>query len=172
MDNPDGWAGYGENIWGLTACDGPVSREVTIAGRAREFRTYWARGASHTEVNDDGTIAPTAAGGSIPFAPEIAIPALMAMQETYGDHIYSTYGFVDAFNPTFTSSIPVQHGRVDAELGWFDTDWLGIDQGPIVCMIENHRSGFIWDVMRRNPHVRRGLKAAGFRGGWLGDVPG
>lgn len=170
IENPGGWTGYGENVWGLTACDGPVERELTIDGRKRQFHTYWARGASFAGVNDDGTIAPTAAGGSIAFAPEVVVPALRTMRDTYGERLYSTYGFLDAFNPTLKLPVPVQHGVVDTTLGWFDTDWLGIDQGPIVCMIENHRSGFVWQVMRRNPHVRRGLRAAGFTGGWLDEV--
>jgi hypothetical protein len=165
--NPGGWDGYGESLWGLTACDGPVERELSIDGRKRQFHTYWARGASFTGVNDDGTISPSAAAGSIPFAPEVVIPVLAAMRDSFGEHAYSTYGFVDALNPTFKADVPVQHGRVDPALGWFDTDWLGIDQGPIVCMIENHRSGLVWEVMRRNPHIRRGLRAAGFGGGWL-----
>jgi hypothetical protein len=54
---------------------------------------------------------------------------------------------------------------------WVDKDYLGIDQGPILLMIENHRSGFVWDVMRRNPHVVRGMRRAGFRGGWLDALP-
>jgi hypothetical protein len=165
--NPGGWAGYDSLSWGLTACDGPVEGQFDAGGRRREFHTYWARGASHTRVDDDGTLAPTAAGGSIAFAPEVVVPALMAMRRRGGAPLFSTYGFVDAFNPTFRLDVPVQHGRVDPERGWFDTDYLGIDQGPILAMIENHRSGLVWRVMRRNPHVVRGLRAAGFTGGWL-----
>ena len=70
IENPGGWAGYGERLWGLSACDGPVERELSIDGKKRQFHTYMARGASFTGVNDDGTIAPTAAGGSIVFAPD------------------------------------------------------------------------------------------------------
>jgi hypothetical protein len=165
--NPGGWAGYGERLWGLTACDGPVDRTVTIRGRERRFRTYWGRGASFTEVNDDGTVSPSAAAGSIAFAPEVVIPTLMAMREDFGDRLFSAYGFVDALNPTLRLDIPVQHGRVDTARGWFDTDGLGIDQGPVLAMIENYRSGLIWRTMRHNPHVVRGLRAAGFAGGWL-----
>lgn len=167
--NPHGWAGYGPRFWGLTACDGPVDAEIEIDGRRRQFHTYWARGASFTEVQDDGTVSPSAAGGSIAFAPEIVVPALRSMAETYGDRIFSRYGFLDALNPSFKHAGRVQHGRVDPELGWFDTDWLGIDQGPILAMLENHRSELVWRTMRRNPHVRRGLRAAGFGGGWLDE---
>ena len=171
IENPSGWAGYGERMWGLTACDGPVEKALTIDGRERQFHTYWARGASFTEVHDDGTLSPTAAGGSIPFAPEIAIPALMAMRERYGSDVFGEYGFVDAFNPTLRMAIPVQHGRVVPDVGWFDTDYLGIDQGPILAMAENHRSQLVWRTLRKNPHIVRGLRAAGFTGGWLDGAP-
>lgn len=170
--NPDRWRAYGANIWGLTASDGPGGFTREIDGRTRQFHAYWARGASFTRITDDGTIVPTAAGGSVPFAPEIAIPALLTMRQTYGDHVFSTYGFLDAFNPTLRDpDAPLQHGRVDPVLGWVDGDYLGIDQGPILLMIENYRTGFVWEVMRRNPHIVRGLQAAGFTGGWLDQVP-
>jgi hypothetical protein len=156
--NPGAWRGYSDRIWGLTASDGPGDLTLTIDGRSRQFHSYWARGASFIENPDDGTIAPTAAGGSIPFAPEIAIPALYAMRHTYGDALFSTFGFRDAFNPTFTRSSPA---------GWFDVDYLGIDQGPIIAMIENYRSELIWRLMRGNPHIVRGLCRAGFTGGWI-----
>jgi hypothetical protein len=166
-----GWLGYDATTWGLTASDGPYDTTVVIAGRARRFRTYSARGASFTRINDDGTIAPTAAGGSVAFAPEIAIPALLAMRQRYGDNIFSTYGFVDAFNPTFTLPVKLYGGRVDPTQGWFDSDYLGIDEGPIVAMIENYRSGLVWQVMRRNPYIVQGLRRAGFRDGWIDQAP-
>ncbi|MFH1679282.1 MAG: glucoamylase family protein, partial [Candidatus Eisenbacteria bacterium] len=165
--NPGGWAGYGPLCWGLTACDGPLHGEVEINGRARRFHTYWARGASFTEVNDDGTLSPSAVAGSIAFAPEIAIPTLLFMRKTYGERLFSSYGFLDAFNPTLVIDVPCQHGRVEPGVGWFDTDYIGIDQGPILAMIENHRSGLVWSTMRRSEHIVRGLRAAGFEGGWL-----
>ncbi len=163
--NPGAWTGYGATLWGLTASDGPADVTLTLAGRSRQFHTYFARGASFTEIQDDGTISPAAAGGSIPFAPEVSIPALLAMRRTYGANLFSTYGFFDAFNPTFTGT-PSQ-GRVDPALGWFDTDYLGIDQGPILAMIENYRSGLVWRLMRANSHIVLGLCRAGFTGGWL-----
>lgn len=165
--NPSRFKDYGESIWGLTACDGPLDGKVTLDGIEREFHTYDARGACHTRVGDDGTISPTAAGGSVPFAPEYCLPTLLAMRERYGDHVFRKYGFVDAFNPTLDTDVPTHHGKVVADVGWFDDDYLGIDQGPILAMIENWRSGLVWRVMRDNKHVRRGLLAAGFRGGWL-----
>lgn len=158
---------YGPTIWGLTASDGPLDSTLTIDGRQVQFHTYWARGAAATAVRDDGTIAPTAAAASIAFAPNVAMPAIRAMREKYGDHLYQRYGFLDAFNPTLRLPVPVRHGRVDPTLGWFDNDYLGIDQGPIVMMIENYRSELIWRVMRSNPYIMTGLRRAGFTGGWL-----
>ncbi len=166
--NPGGWRGYDGTLWGLTAADGPADTTLHILGRDRRFYSYAARGASFTEVRDDGTLVPTAAGGSVPFAPEIAIPTLIAMRERYGEHLFGQYGFLDSFNPTFDrSGVPLKHGHVVPGQGWFDTDYLGIDQGPILLMIENHRSELIWRVMRRNPYIREGLRRAGFTGGSL-----
>ncbi|MGH7545955.1 MAG: glucoamylase family protein, partial [Gemmatimonadota bacterium] len=169
-ENPDDWVGYSSEIWGLTASDGPANTTLTIDGRTREFHTYFARGASFTRIVDDGTIAPTAAAGSIPFAPEITVPALVAMREKYGDAMFTDYGFFDAFNATFTDASAATHGRVDPVLGWVDTDYIGIDHGPIVAMIENYRTGLVWDVMKRNPYIVAGLERAGFTGGWLAQA--
>jgi hypothetical protein len=111
-------------------------------------------------TNDDGTISPAAAGGSLPFAPEIVIPSLKGMKNRYGERVWREYGFVDSFNPTYVTA-------ATGPWGWFDGDYLGIDQGPLVLMIENFRNGFVWNVMKRNPYVVRGLERAGFSGGWL-----
>lgn len=165
--NPLGWAGYGENVWGLTASDGPADIELPYAGGTRRFKTYNARGVGVAYTSDDGTIAPTAAIGSLPFAPEIVIPAVVEMHRRYGQHIYGPYGFFDAFNPSFDYDVPLRHGRRIPGFGWVDTDYLGIDQGPIIAMIENYRSELVWRTTRNNPHIRRGLERAGFRGGWL-----
>jgi hypothetical protein len=165
--NPDGWRGYGADVWGLTASDGPGAGTLTIDGRERQFRAYWARGAAMNDVRDDGTIAPTAAGGSIAFAPEVVVPALKAMRERWGEHLFQRYGFVDAFNPTLTVPAETRRGAVVPGVGWFDDDYLGIDQGPIVTMIENHRTELVWTHMKRSPYVVRGLCRAGFTGGWL-----
>ena len=168
IENAAGWKGYGKNVWGLSASDGPVDASFEFNGQTRLFRTYAARGAGIEYVLDDGTIAPTAAAGSIAFAPEIVIPAITQMHERYGKDIYGEYGFLDAFNPSFDfTDAKLHHGRI-TPMGWVDSDYLGIDQGPIVLMIENYRSEFVWNVMRRNPHIRKGLQRAGFRGGWLG----
>src|SRR5262249_56613343 len=140
---------------------------LRIRRRSRAFRSYAARGASFTHIVDDGTISPTAAGGSVAFAPEIAVPVLMAMRQDWGDQLFSTYGFLDALNPTLSVAIPVPNGHIVPGVAWFDTDYLGIDQGPILAMIENLRSELVWRTMRKNPYVVRGLRAAGFSGGLL-----
>ena len=167
MANPDGWKGYSSTVWGLTASDGPSDTTLTIDGRSRHFQTYSARGAAANEIRDDGTIAPTAAGGSIPFAPEIVVPALKAMRTTYSGAVFSQYGFFDSFNPTFNDAGAARMGHVVAGSGWVDNDYLGIDQGPIVLMVENYRTGLVWKYMKKSPYIRRGLERAGFTGGWL-----
>jgi hypothetical protein len=168
MDNPMRWRGYGADVWGLTASDGPKDTVLVLNGEQRQFWSYRARGAAATRVEDDGTLVPTAAGGSIPFAPEITIRALRTMREQYGEHLWGEYGFFDAFNPTFQwTDVPLTHGRVVPGVGWFDTDYLGIDQGPILLMAENHRTELVWRYMRRNPYLVSGLRRAGFTGGWI-----
>lgn len=169
-ENPNNWKDYSADIWGWTASDGPKysKDEYAVNGQKRVFFTYMARGVSSIRVRDDGTIVPTAAGGSIPFAPEVTIPALMAMKAKYGDRLYTSYGFKDAINPSFTFvEAGSRSGQTDPALGWVANDFLGIDQGPILAMMENHRSGLIWKTMRKNPHIRRGLERLGFEGGWL-----
>jgi hypothetical protein len=155
--NPGHYTGYSATIWGLTACDGPGNS--TKANPNVSFMDYHARGAAQYYNDDDGTITPTAAGGSLAFAPEICIPALQAMYETFGDKIYTRYGFVDAFNLSIENK--------DGSIGWIDKDHLGIDQGPILIQTENYRSEFVWKLMRKNPYIIEGLKKAGFTGGWL-----
>lgn len=171
IDNPGDFRGYGADVWGLTACDGPMDAVLTIDGKQREFRTYQARGAAATEIRDDGTIAPTAAVSSIPFTPQLSIEAASAMIARHGKLVYRQYGFIDAFNETLRIDVTPQQGAIIPGVGWFNTDYLGIDQGPIVTMIENYRSGLVWDTMKKNPHVIRGLRRAGFSGGWLDTVP-
>jgi hypothetical protein len=170
-ENPMRWRGYDSEIWGLTACDGPADTVQIYNNEERGFFTYAARSTASIHILDDGTIAPTASVGSIAFAPEIAIPAIRAFRARFGEHLYQKYGFLDSVNPSFTfSDVPLRHGRIVEGIGWIAEDYLGIDQGPIVAMIENYRSGLIWSIMRSNPHIRRGLQQAGFTGGWL-DQP-
>jgi hypothetical protein len=171
--NPLDWRGYGPNIWGITASDGPGDFELAYLGKTRRFRGYSARGVGlpgrPEEIFDDGTLAPTAVLGSLPFAPEVVLPAAHEMQKRYGQYIYGKYGFVDAFNPSFDYDVPLRRGRRVRGVGWVATDYLGIDQGAIISGIENHRSELIWSVMKRNEHLRRGLTLAGFEGGWLDE---
>lgn len=163
--NPGKWSGYGEALWGLTACDGPGDfSQGSIFGGIRKFRAYSARGEGDF---DDGTLAPTAVAASLPFAPELVTPTLQRMISQFGEDLYRPQGFQDAFNPTVTGGAPPQYGEIRPRTGWVSKDMLGIDQGPIVLMIENHRTGMIWNLMRQEPVIRRGLQRAGFTGGWL-----
>jgi hypothetical protein len=130
--NPGGFAGYSSTIWGLTACDGPSG--------------YAVHGIPPAGA-DDGTIAPTAAGGAMPFTPEYSLPTLRAFYSRSRPRIWTAYGFRDAFN---------------TGAGWYATDELGIDQGPIVIMIENYRTQGVWQLFMRNEEVQRGLQRAGF----------
>lgn len=159
IENPSGFADYSSTIWGLTACDGPGDQKKQVNGRWVDFFSYRARGAAEGYIVDDGTIAPTAAGGSIPFTPEHSIPALMAMKQKYGDKVYREYGFVDAFNPSWSPE------------GWFAPDYLGIDQGAILIQLENFQSQLIWKLLSNNSYIKTGLKKAGFDGGWLAEQP-
>ncbi len=152
--NPRRFKGYNENCWGITASDGPGPATLEIDGVRRRFYDYKARSIPHGP--DDGTIAPWAVVASLPFAPEIVLPAIGYMDETYPD-MMSKYGFKCSFNPTF----------VAAKRGWHSKGYYGLDQGPIVLMIENYRSGLLWRLMRQCPYLVTGLSRAGFRSGWL-----
>ena len=166
--NPGKWVGYGADVWGLTACDGPGDFARTAEGKTRQFFSYSARG---PDDRDDGTLAPTAAAGSIAFAPEIVLPALAAMKARYGKAIYGRYGFFDSFNPTLRDpalASSVREGAIVPGVAWVDDDYLGIDQGPIVAMIANYQGGLVWKHMRSSPPIVAGLRRMGFSGGWLG----
>lgn len=167
IDNPMKWKDYGENVWGLTASDGPQNTSQEYRGEQRQFRHYSSRGAGLRENFDDGTIAPTAAISSIVFAPEVVIPATQEMHKRYGDFLYSSYGFLDSFNPSFNYDIPIKTGRMVPDRGWVASDYIAIDQGPILTMIANYQNEFVWNVMKKNPYIRAGLERAGFTGGWL-----
>lgn len=155
IDNPHGYRGYGPLCWGLTACDGPGWTDLQIDGRQRSFFGYSERGAPGG--HDDGTIAPTAAASSLPFAPELVLPLLREWVASRPEILRSD-GFADAFNPTFDASSPS---------GWISPDTVGIDQGAIVLMVENYRTGLVWKIMRKDADLRRGLRRCGFAGGWL-----
>ena len=167
--NPQSWKDHSAEIWGLAACDGPgMIAGPDHNGHRRQYWDYRARGAGMRDTADDGTIAPTAALSSLPFAPEIVLPTLRALRERFGEVIYQRYGFIDAFNTSFrVADAKLSDGKYVEGFGWVDTDYIGIDQGPIVAMIANHRNALVWTTMKRHPALRRGLRRAGFTGGWL-----
>lgn len=167
--NPMGWAGYGADLWGLSACDGPVNATLAWQGAAREFRSYSARGVGLVENFDDGTLCPAAAIGSLAFLPTEAMACLQAMYQRYGAVLWGEHGFYDCFNPSFQfDGVSLESGRRVGALGWCDTRWYGINQGPLLALIENSRSGMLWNLSHTDPVLVRGLRRAGFSGGWLG----
>ncbi len=155
-DNPRNFKDYDGRCWGLTACDGPGPLTLEVDGRERTFFGYRARGAP--DGPDDGTVAPWAAIASLPFAPELVIPTIRYLAETTYDKT-SGYGFTCSFNPTLHKS--------PGDAGWKSPWHFGLHQGPIVLMIENYRSDFVWRLMRRCAAIVAGLREAGFSGGWL-----
>ena len=155
--NPLRFAGYGEDCWGITASDGPGPATYSIEGTRRRFFGYKARGVPYGP--DDGSIAPWAVAASLPFAPEIVAPALRYF-ETLKLRENNAYGFKATFNATIGA-------RSRPPRPWISPYHLGINQGPLVLMIENYRSGLIWRLMRGCPHIARGLRRAGFSSGWL-----
>lgn len=128
--NPERYAGYGPDCWGLTASDIPDGYTAS------------------SPTNDRGVIAPTAALSSMPYTPEESMAALRFFYYKLGDRLWSDYGFIDAF---------------DLTAGWFDRGMhIAIDQGPIVVMIENHRTGLPWRLFMSDAEVRAGLARLGF----------
>ena len=155
--NPNGFKGYSEVCWGLTACEGPGPAEMLVDGVRRTFFDYIARGIP--DGPDDGTLAPWAVVASVPFAPEIVLPALSHFNEIEVG-VAHPYGLEATFNPTFSD------GEARAR-GWLSPWHYGINEGPIVLMIENYRTEFLWRLMRSCPYIVEGLRRAGFSGGWL-----
>jgi hypothetical protein len=153
--NPHGFAGYDENCWGLTACDGPGHQLPELADERRRLFGYAARGVPYGP--DDGTLAGWAPLASLPFAPEIALGAAGNMLQCYPEML-SAQRYASSFNPTLA--------RTDGS-AWVSAGHFGLDQGIVVLMIENHRTQLIWRLMRDCPYVGTGLRRAGFRGGWL-----
>jgi len=158
LHNPFKFAGYDKCCWGITASDGPGPCIMEVNGVKRRFFNYIARGVPYGP--DDGTVAPWAVAASLPFAPEIVLPAL----EYCIHHVKLTqgnrYGFKATFNPTYPDKSANAYG-------WVSRWHFGINQGPIVLMIENYRTGFLWQLMRNCPYIADGLRKAGFTGGWL-----
>ena len=158
IDNPLKFSGYAEHCWGLTASEGPGPCTIRVRDTERAFFDYAGRGVPYGP--DDGTLAPWAVAASLPFAPEIVLPALHYCTHKIKLTENNPYGFKASFNPTF----PVKSS--DGK-GWVSPWHFGLNQGPIVLMIENYRSGLLWKWMRECPYIAGGLRRAGFEGGWL-----
>jgi len=157
ISNPFEFEHYNENCWGITSSDGPWPLTKQVDSILRVFFDYIARGAPYGP--DDGTLAPWAVVASLPFAPDIVLPTLenyerMNLREA------GKYGYKATFNPTF----PVEPPQ---EFGWVSKYHFGLNQAPIIMMIENYRSGLLWSLMRQCPYLVAGLRRAGFCGGWL-----
>jgi hypothetical protein len=152
--NPYGFKAYSRDFWGVTAGDGPSAPELREDGRDRRFFGYMSRGVPYGP--DDGTIAPWAMLATLPFTPDAAIAGTRHLLEHY-PQVCRQDRFSSGFNPTL---------RTDPG-GWLSEGWYGLDQGLLAMMIENYRSGLIWDIVRRSGPVREGLRRAGFEGGWL-----
>ncbi|HPE33196.1 MAG TPA: glucoamylase family protein [Bacteroidales bacterium] len=146
IENPHGWIGYDSLCWGVTASDGPGE---IYNFEDKKFYGYAGRGAAGPDYNyfDDGTIAPYGPLSSLPFAPEIVIPTARYFIEVHGDSIWGKYGFLDSFNMTAK---------------WVNNDYIGIDQGPMMIMIENFRTGLVWNYVMKDPVIQQGLKKLGY----------
>ena len=156
--NPQGFAHYNEYVWGLTASDGPGNVVLKVDGVERTFFDYAARGAPFGP--DDGTISPWAVATSVPFAPEIVIKTIRHAIDVLKLKRRSPYGFVASFNPTYPEKSP--------NLNSWMSPWIfGLNEGPILMMIENYQSELIWKTVRRCPYIVKGLQRAGYRDGWL-----
>jgi hypothetical protein len=158
--NPHEFRGYDNVCWGFSANEGPGPKIAVIGDVERRFFAYVARGAPFGP--DDGTLAPGAMLGSLPFAPEIVLATLRALCTRYPQLIRDAR-LPGGFNPTLPGRGPE---------GWVSEGCYGLDQGLIVLMIENYRSGLIWRLLRRCRYIARGLHRAGFRGGWLTERAG
>ncbi|CAN5292716.1 hypothetical protein BH23GEM2_BH23GEM2_16030 [soil metagenome] len=156
--NPRGFMGYGENTWGIMAIDGPGPATKRVSGRGRRFFDYAGRGVPYGP--DDGTLALWAVASSLPFAPEIVLPALATLDREY-PMITSEQGCKSSYNPTF--------GGCESGGSWISKGQYALEQGPVIAMIENFRSRLVWRLLRNSGFIRTGLSRAGFRGGWLRD---
>jgi hypothetical protein len=148
VENPHHFKGYGPNCWGLTASYSiPDYNEVKIKRPVFPEDPNVGYDA-HKPQQDRGVISPTAALSSFPYAPEKCMNACSHFYNDLGTKIWGPYGFYDAFSE---------------EYGWYPKKYLAIDQGPIVVMIENYRSGLLWKLFMRNKDVQNGLKKLGFQ---------
>ncbi|MEO7066788.1 MAG: glucoamylase family protein [Rhodanobacter sp.] len=153
--NPFNYVGYDENIWGLSACEGPDGTHALRNGNKQDFVGYAARGV--TAGPDDGTLVPWAAATCVAHAPDAALAGVRTMLERYPRALRNGQ-FVGGINPSLPG---------DGPEGWVAPGCFGIDQGLVVMMIENARSGLLWDLTRNSSVVKKGLKKLGFGGGWL-----
>ena len=159
IDNPLKFNGYGECCWGITASDGPGPDSHKVNGIVRQFYDYIGRGVPYGP--DDGTLAPWSVVGSLPFAPEIVLPTIDHF--IYGIKLKCAepnYGF----NATFNLTHPGKSGHPQA---WTSSWHFGLNIGTTFLMIENYRTGLLWQWMRKCPDLTLGLRRAGFSGGWL-----
>ncbi|HEV8599011.1 MAG TPA: glucoamylase family protein [Gemmatimonadales bacterium] len=158
--NPRRFAGYSAESFGISASDGPGPFAGKLRRGSRTFYGYRGRGVPFGP--DDGTLAPWALVASLPFAPELVVPAMRHFDRVYPE-LTGRYGYESSFNPSFGGKSPA---------GWV-CDWhYAIDQGPVVLMVENYLSSLTWRALRESPYIREGLRRAGFRGGWLGSEAG
>jgi hypothetical protein len=155
LRNPRSFSGYGEDCWGLSAGDGPELGPLLVAGRRQTFAGYASRGVPWGP--DDGTINGTSCVASLVFAPELSLTALRGMYDRAPDGNGRSVR-ASGFNATVGNP---------GTGGWLSQGEFGLDQGMIVLMIENFRSGLPWRLGRGIPCLSQGLKQAGFTGGWL-----
>lgn len=146
IENPKGWKDYDAFTWGFSACDGPGDK---FNFGNKKFEGYAGRGASGKDITvaEDGTLAPYAVLSSLPFTPELSIATIKNMNSKFGNKLWGKYGFYDSFNPTAK---------------WIDNDFIGIDQGPMLLMIENFRTGMVWKYVMKDPVIQNGLKKLNF----------
>ena len=163
IENPRKFEGYGEHCWGLTASEGPGPSTLKLNGIERTFFDYLGRGVPYGP--DDGTLAPWAVVASLPFAPEIVLPTIAFCVHQAELRKPHDYGFKASFNPTHP-------GQPGSPFNWWVSPWhVGINEGPIVLMIENYLTGMLWRLMRDCRYIQLGLQRAGFTGGWLSLQP-
>jgi hypothetical protein len=154
--NPHEFVGYDENCWGLSACDGPTDGQSDTISPDHRLFGYAGRGVPYGP--DDGTLSAPAVLASLPFAPALVMEAMRNMLMRYPQMMVD-HRLASSFNASVL---------VDGQ-PWISNGYYGLDQGIVVMMIENHRSGLIWQLMRSNPYISEGLRQAGFDGGWLQD---
>jgi hypothetical protein len=124
---------YSEDLWGITASD------------SQKGYVVWGGPPAMGPI--DGTVVPSASGGSLPFLPPDCLRVLRTIKNKY-PNAWGRYGFLDAFNPL---------------TNWYDSDVIGIDTGITMLMAENARTGFVWETFMKNPEARRGMERAGFK---------